>query len=254
MKEMESFSKMALMAEPTMFHIGEAVGYRERVCLVKSTTATNHGFNTFELEDIDEDVVYVAYKHELVKAIDLPALSLGQEGEFAEILVRSMPEGAVPTAEAAVPDSAPLEHPISNAAATGGRFVRLTAAEVDSVASARTAKNTNEQTKWGTKNLQGYVVYMCFVYICGENVFGQATELAINFSDCFLKRSADRMFSLTTGISPESRSSQQKWERGSAKTLLAVMRISGKLSAILKCYLPTHICVYSRNVCSPYAT
>ena len=130
MKKMESFSKMALMAEPTMFHIGEVVGYRERICLVKSITATNHGFNTFELEDIDEDVVYVAYKHELVKAIDLPALSLGQEGEFAEILVRPMPEGAVPTAEAAVPDSAPLEHPVSNPAATGGRFVRLTAAEV----------------------------------------------------------------------------------------------------------------------------
>ena len=61
MKEMEPFSKMALMAEPTVFHIGEVVGYRDRVCLVKSITATNHEFNTFELEDIDEDMVYVAY-------------------------------------------------------------------------------------------------------------------------------------------------------------------------------------------------
>ena len=167
MKEMKSFSKMALMAEPTMFHIGEVVGYRERVCLVKSITATNHGFNTFELEDIDEDVVYVAYKHELVKAIDLPALSLGQEGEFAEILVRPMPEGAVPTAEAAVPDSAPLDHPVSNPAATGGRFVRLTAAEVDSVASARTAKNTNEQTKWGTKIFKGklFICVLCIFVV-----------------------------------------------------------------------------------------
>ena len=164
MKEMESFSKMALMAEPTMFHIGEVVRYGERVCLVKSITATNHGFNTFELEDIDEDVVYFAYKHELVKAIDLPALSLGQEGEFAEILVRDMLEGAVPTAEAAVPDSAPLEHPVSNTAATGGRFVRLAAAGVDSVASAMTAKNTNEQTKWGTKIFRG-MLFICVLCI-----------------------------------------------------------------------------------------
>ena len=188
-----------------------------------------------------------------MNAIDLPAHSLGQEGEFAEILVRPMPEAAVPTAEAVVPDSAPRERPVSDPAATGGRFVRLTAAE-DSVASARIAKNTNEQTKWGTKIFKGMLFICDFVYNCGENVFGQVTQLTITFSDCFLKRSADRMFSLTTGISPESRSSQLKWERVSAKTLLAVTRISRKLSAILKCYLPTHICVYSRNACSPHVT
>ena len=167
MKEMEPFSKMALMTEPTAFLIGEVVGYRDRVCLVKSITVTNHCFNTFELEDIDEDVVYVAYKHKLVKAIDLPAISLGQEGEFAEILVRPMPEGAVPTAEAALPDSAPLERPASNPAATGGRFVRLRADEVDSVASARTVKNTNEQTKWGTKIFKGmlFIDLLCIFVV-----------------------------------------------------------------------------------------
>ena len=164
MKEMEPISKMALMTEPTVFLIGEVVGYRDRVCLMKSITATNHCFNTFELEDIDEDVVYVAYKHKLVKAIDLPAISLGQEGDFAEILVRPMSEGAVPTAEAALPDSAPLERPASNPAATGGQFVRLRADEVDSVASARTAKNTNEQTKWGTKIFKG-MLFICVLCI-----------------------------------------------------------------------------------------
>ena len=164
MNEMEPFSKMALMTEPTVFHIGEVVGYRDRVCLVVSITSTNHGFSTFELEGIDVGVVHVAYKHELVEAIDLPAISLGQEGEFAEILVGPMPEGAVPTAEAAVPDSAPLERPASNPASTGGRFLRLTADEIDSVVSAWTAKNTNEQTKWGTKIFKG-MLFICVLCI-----------------------------------------------------------------------------------------
>ena len=100
----------------------------------------------FEMEDIDEDAVYAAYKHELVKTIDLPTLNLGQEGKFADILGRLMPERAVPTAEAAVPDSvqknalsATWQPQAGNS--WGWQLLRLTQWP------AWGLQNTNEQTK-----------------------------------------------------------------------------------------------------------
>ena len=96
---------------------------------------------------------YLAYKHQLVKAIDLP--TLGQEGDFAEILLAPQPEASIATGEPAVPAPAPLKHQDPAPLQPKPRFATLTEAEVDSVASARTAKNTNEQTKWGTKIFKG---------------------------------------------------------------------------------------------------
>ena len=116
--------------------------------LIRSINVSNHGFNVFELENIDEDETYLAYKHQLVKAIDLP--TLGQEGDFAEILLAPQPEASIATGEPAVPAPAPLKHQDPAPLQPKPRFATLTEAEVDSVASARTAKNTNEQTKWGT--------------------------------------------------------------------------------------------------------
>ena len=94
MWKLESFSKMA---QPSVFHVGELVGYRDTVCLIRSINVSNHGFNVFELENIDEDETYLAYKHQLVKAIDLP--TLGQEGDFAEILLAPQPEASIATGE-----------------------------------------------------------------------------------------------------------------------------------------------------------
>ena len=150
MWKLESFSKMA---QPSVFHVGELVGYRDTVCLIRSINVSNHGFNVFELENIDEDETYLAYKHQLVKAIDLP--TLGQEGNFAEILLAPQPEASIATGEPAVPAPAPLKHQDPAPLQPKPRFATLTEAEVDSVASVRTAKNTNEQTKWGTKIFKG---------------------------------------------------------------------------------------------------
>ena len=88
------------MAQPSVFHVRELVGYRGTVCLIRSTSTsvTNHGFNAFELENIDEDETRLAYKRQLVKAIDL--LTLDQEGDFAEASIATDP---------AVPAPAPLE-------------------------------------------------------------------------------------------------------------------------------------------------
>ena len=176
MWKLESFSKMA---QPSVFHVGELVGYRDMVCLIRSINVTNHGFNVFELENIDEDETYLAYKHQLVKAIDLPTLD--QEGDFAEILLAPQPEASIATGEPAVPAPAPLKHQDPAPLQPKPRFATLTEAEVDSVASARTAKNTNE--------VCFYCVHsMIFPWKCiwGTLSAGKARLRKISWSNVFI--------------------------------------------------------------------
>ena len=68
---MEHFTKMA-----TSYDVGELVGYRNQICLISEIRPTQGGYNTYFVEDIDENRTYVAFKHQLDKAIHLDIVPL----------------------------------------------------------------------------------------------------------------------------------------------------------------------------------
>ena len=120
------------MASQLSFNINEMVGYKGRICLIQGIAKTILGYNTYTIEDIDSDAVFVAHKHELSKVAEL---DLTDDIVFDE-------------SPAAVPPTAPLE-------SQNNRFHELKEHEVDAIADARTAKNTNTQTKWALNILRG---------------------------------------------------------------------------------------------------
>ena len=55
---------------------GWIVGYRNQICLISENRPTQCGHNTYFLKDIDGDRTYVAFKHQLEKAIHLDIVTL----------------------------------------------------------------------------------------------------------------------------------------------------------------------------------
>ena len=169
---MEHFSKMA-----TSYDVGELVGYRNQICLISEIRPTQGGYNTYFLEDIDEDRTYVAFKHQLEKAIHLDIVTLDDSTIDDVVMTEPMvgpqqPGAGQSTSEAAITPTTNLETrtvPLSPQPSTStgvatvptptvkgkSRFPTLTAADVDELSSSRTSKNTNEQTKWGVKLFRG---------------------------------------------------------------------------------------------------
>ena len=129
------------MASPVVYSINELVAYKEKLCLIQGITKTIHGFNTYHLEDIESDKVYVAHKHELTKATEV--ITLDQDfGEEFELQIPVPPILVAPKTEAP-------------AAPKSNRFLDLREEQVDAIADSRTAKNTNIQTKWGLNVFKG---------------------------------------------------------------------------------------------------
>ena len=170
---MEHFTKMA-----TTYDVGELVSYRNQICLISEVRPTQGGYNTYFLEDIDEDRMYVAFKHQLEKAIHLDIVTLDDIDDVVitqPMVGPQQPGASQSTSEAAITPSTNLETltvpscPLSPRPSTStgvatvptptvkgkSRFPTLTATDVDELASSRTSKNTNEQTKWGVKLFRG---------------------------------------------------------------------------------------------------
>ena len=166
---MEHLTKMA-----TSYGVGELVGYRNQICLISEIRPTQGGYDTYCLEDIDEDRTYVAFKHQLDKAIHLDIVPWDDIDDV--VMTESMvgpqqPGTGQSTGEAPIRlttyldtctvPSCPLSPQPSTYTAVAtvptqtvmgkSRFPTLTADDVDELASSRTSKNIYEQTKWGVK-------------------------------------------------------------------------------------------------------
>ena len=142
-------------------------------CLIRSINVTSHGFNVFELENIDEDETYLAYKHQLVKAIDVP--TLGQEASIAT--------------EPAVPAPAPLEHQHPAPLQPRPRFATL----MWMLWPASGLLKHKWANQDGHQNLQKYVFIVYVGRYFRGNVFGERNQPAKH--SCV--KLADRIFSLT---------------------------------------------------------
>ena len=170
---MEHFIKMT-----ASYGVGELVGYRNQICLISEIRPTQGGYDTYFLEDIDEDRTYVAFKHQLEMVIHLDIVTLDDIDDvvMTEPMVGPQQQGAgQSTSEAAITPTTNLETPTvppcplspQPSTSTGvatvttptvkgkSRFPTLTAADVDELASSWTSKDTNEQTKWGIKLFGG---------------------------------------------------------------------------------------------------
>ena len=140
------------MAEPVVYSVNEAVGYKDRLCLITAITKTQGGFNRYTLEDIDSPDAYLAHKHELEKAQDVVLVESFSDELFGEDVAGGMEEGGGNV----------QENPRPAAPATEiTRFADLSAEEVDKLAKARTSKNTNVPTKWGVKIFRGKINIRC---------------------------------------------------------------------------------------------
>ena len=157
----------------TSYDVGELNGYQSQICLISEIRPTQGGYNTYYLEDIDAKRTYVAFKHQLVKAsqLDLVILdgdvNMGSDDVAPAQLDHGQPGGeAVPVvAPTLVPAPTPATEKktspqpststgfATNALPTAhsGRFATLTTQDVDELASSRTSRNTDEQTKWGSR-------------------------------------------------------------------------------------------------------
>lgn len=164
----------ANMADIESFHQGEAVGFRDKICLIRSIDHSQLGFNVYHLEDVLSDQVFVGYKHQLCKAatvnledlaIDLAVETEEMEFELTKTITAVTEQHDKPEEVGDVaPDLsgtglplAPADIPIATPTATPtvGRFTSMTEDEIDDLVNARMAKNTNHQTKWGIKIFRG---------------------------------------------------------------------------------------------------
>ena len=102
---MEHFTKMA-----TSYDVGELVVYRNQICLISEIHPTQGGYNTYFLEDIDEERTYVAFKHQLEKAIHFDILTL-DDVVMTEPMVGPQKPGAGQISEAAITPTTNLETP-----------------------------------------------------------------------------------------------------------------------------------------------
>ena len=166
---MPYFSKIANSSD-----VSELVGYKNQICPTSEICPTQCGYNTYLLEDIDEDRTYEAFKHQLEKAIHLDIVTVYDIDHV--VMTQSMvgpqqPGAGQSASEAAITPTTHLEThtvpscplspqpststgdaTVSTSAVRGeSRFPNLTATDVDELASSRTSKNTNEQTEWGVK-------------------------------------------------------------------------------------------------------
>ena len=163
----------------TSYDVAELVGYQSQICLISEIRPTQGGYNAYYLEDIDAERTYVAFKHQLVKASQLDVVILvgdvdmGSDDVAPAQLVHGQPGGeAVPVVAptlVAAPTPATEKNPsqqpststgfFTNALPTAhsGRFATLATEDVDELASSRTSRNTNEQTKWGGQYIHGWV-------------------------------------------------------------------------------------------------
>ena len=160
-------------------------------CLIRSINVTSHGFNVFELGNIDEDETCLAYKHQLVKAIDVPTLD--QEASIAT--------------DPAVPAPAPLEHQHPAPLQPRPRFATL----MWMLWPAPGLLKHKWANQVGQQNPQKYVFIVYVGRYFRGNVFGKRNQPAKH--SCV--KLADRMFSLTNGDALESPRMQWKWKRGS---------------------------------------
>ena len=80
----------------TSYDVGELVGYRNQICLISEIPPTQGGYNTYFLEDIDEDRTYVTFKHQLEKAIHLDIVTLNDIDDvvMTELMVGPQQPGA----------------------------------------------------------------------------------------------------------------------------------------------------------------
>ena len=161
----------------TSYDVGELVGYQSQICLISEMPPTQGGYNSYYLEDIDAERRYMAFEHQLVKASQLDLVILdgdvdmgsddvgpaqlvpGQSGgEAVPVLTPTLVPAPTPATEnPPSPQPSTSTDFATNALPTAhrGRFATLTTQDVDELASSRTSRNTNEQTKWGVKIFSG---------------------------------------------------------------------------------------------------
>ena len=158
---MEHFVKMA-----TSYDMGELVGYKSQICLISEIRLTQGGYNIYYLEDIDAERTYVAFKQQLVKASQLDLVILDGDVDMGSGPSPTCPwstwrldcsrsgSHASPAPTPAAENRPSPQPSTSTGFATNAlptahsrRFATLTTQD-DELASSRTSKNTNEQTKW----------------------------------------------------------------------------------------------------------
>ena len=142
------------MAPLALVEVGEFVisqGKTYQVIFVDN----KYGFNKYKLIDIDSGNIIIAHRHQIDKMVD----PIDLESDFpldgdAGMATASNPVGG-DTYMITENEEEKEETPRPSTNCGTGRFLQVTASDLDNIAEERSSKNTKVQTKWGVKILRG---------------------------------------------------------------------------------------------------
>ena len=122
--------------------VHDLVKFRDHTCIV-TEIRNQHGFNTFQLQDLDTGEIVRAFRFQL-KVIDSGPLITELSSDF---------------------EMAGAEETVTKTKTAGDRFVPMTSQDLDDLASKRTSQATKGQTKWAVQVFKGKHVSM-FMFTC----------------------------------------------------------------------------------------